>query len=54
MPNLHVLTGAGESPAYPVVRKIVREAQPNDYRWSAIILGIVKSKPFQMIQTRGA
>ena len=39
---------------YPVVRKIVREAQPNDYRWSAIILGIVKSKPFQMIQTRGA
>ena len=22
MPNLHVLTGAGESPAYPVVRKI--------------------------------
>jgi hypothetical protein len=39
---------------YPVVRRIVREAQPNDYRWSAIILGIVKSKPFQMIQTRGA
>ncbi len=38
----------------PVVRKIVREAQPSDYRWSAIILGIVKSKPFQMIQTRGA
>src|SRR6266849_11140252 len=22
MPNLHVLTGAGESPAYPIVRKI--------------------------------
>ena len=22
MPNIHVLTGAGESPAYPVVRKI--------------------------------
>jgi hypothetical protein len=39
---------------YPVVRKIVREAQPSDYRWSAIILGIVKSKPFQMIQSRGA
>jgi uncharacterized membrane protein len=22
MPNIHVLTGAGERPAYPVVRKI--------------------------------
>jgi uncharacterized membrane protein len=22
MPNIHVLTGAGESPAYPIVRKI--------------------------------
>src|SRR6202521_1934616 len=22
MPNLHVLTGAGESPAYPIIRKI--------------------------------
>jgi hypothetical protein len=38
----------------PVIRKIVRQAAPVDYRWSAIILGIVKSKPFQMIQTRGA
>src|SRR5579871_508345 len=38
----------------PVVRKIAREAAANNYRWSAIILGIVKSKPFQMIQTRGA
>jgi hypothetical protein len=38
----------------PVIRKIVREAASGDYRWSAIILGIVKSKPFQMIQTRGA
>jgi hypothetical protein len=38
----------------PVVRKIAREAAANKHRWSAIILGIVKSKPFQMIQTRGA
>jgi hypothetical protein len=38
----------------PVIRKIVREAASGDYRWSSIILGIVKSKPFQMIQTRGA
>jgi hypothetical protein len=38
----------------PVIRKIVRDAASDDQRWSAIILGIVKSKPFQMIQTRGA
>ncbi len=37
----------------PVIRKIVRDATPDDQRWSSIILGIVKSKPFQMIQTRG-
>jgi hypothetical protein len=38
----------------PVVRKIAREAAANNHRWSAIIFGIVKSKPFQMIQARGA
>jgi hypothetical protein len=38
----------------PVIRRIVREAAPGDYRWSAIILGIINSKSFQMIQTRGA
>jgi hypothetical protein len=38
----------------PVIRKIVREASPNDHRWSSIILGIIKSKPFQMTQARGA
>jgi hypothetical protein len=37
----------------PVIRKIVRESASGDYHWSSIILGIVKSKPFQMIQTRG-
>ncbi len=30
------------------VRKIVREAAGNDYRWSAIVLGIVKSPSFKM------
>jgi mono/diheme cytochrome c family protein len=30
------------------VRAIVREARPRDYRVSSIILGIVKSTPFQM------
>jgi len=32
----------------PAIRKIMREAAPSDYRWSALILGIVKSQPFQM------
>ena len=32
----------------PAVRKILREAQPDGYRFSSLILGIVKSVPFQM------
>ena len=36
----------------PAVRKIMREAAPGDYRWSSLILGIVKSGPFQMRRTR--
>ena len=36
----------------PAVRKIVREAAANDYRWSSIVLGIVKSNPFQMRRSR--
>jgi mono/diheme cytochrome c family protein len=32
----------------PAVRRIVRDAARQDYRWSAIILGIVQSTPFQM------
>ena len=31
----------------PTVRAVVREAAANDYRWSAIVLGIVRSAPFQ-------
>jgi len=38
----------------PVIRKIVRETASDDYRWSSIILHIVNSKPFLMIQARGA
>ncbi len=36
----------------PAIRKILREAAPSDYRWSAIIGGIVKSDPFQMRMSR--
>jgi mono/diheme cytochrome c family protein len=32
----------------PAVRQIVRDAAANEYRWSAIILGIVKSPTFLM------
>ena len=32
----------------PAVRKVVRAAAADDYRWSAAILAIVKSAPFQM------
>jgi hypothetical protein len=32
----------------PVIRSILREAAPNNYRWSSVILGIVKSAPFEM------
>ena len=32
----------------PSVRKIARDSASADYRWSALILGIVKSTPFQM------
>ena len=32
----------------PVIRSIVRDAEANDYQFSSIVLGIVKSAPFQM------
>ena len=32
----------------PVVRSIIRDAAPTNYRLSSLIVGIVKSKPFQM------
>ena len=35
----------------PTVRQVVRESASDDYRWSSIILGIVKSTPFQMRRT---
>jgi hypothetical protein len=32
----------------PAIRGIVRSAAAGDYRWSSVVLGIVKSAPFQM------
>ncbi len=33
---------------FPTVRTIARDAASTDYRWSSIILGIVKSTPFRL------
>ena len=38
----------------PTVRQIVREMAQDDYRWSALVLGIVNSKPFQMRRVSGS
>ena len=32
----------------PAVRQIVRDAAASDYRWSSLVMGIVKSPAFQM------
>ena len=36
----------------PAIRAIMRNAAADDYRWSSMILAIVKSTPFQMRQTK--
>jgi hypothetical protein len=36
----------------PAIRAIVRDARPENYRMSSVILGIVNSKPFQMRTSR--
>jgi len=32
----------------PVIRSIVREAEKNNDKFSSLLLGVVKSAPFQM------
>jgi mono/diheme cytochrome c family protein len=48
----HLMTyalGRGvETRDMPAVRAALKSAAPSDYRWSSLILGIVKSTPFQM------
>ena len=36
----------------PAVRKIVQDSRNRDYRFSSIVLGIVRSTPFQMKETK--
>jgi hypothetical protein len=33
-----------------VVRSVLRQAKPQDYRFSSLVLGIVNSDPFQSIR----
>ena len=41
--------GRGVEPTdMPAIRKIIRNAASNDYRWSSLIMGVVTSVPFQM------
>jgi hypothetical protein len=43
--------GIGRNVQYfdaPAVRKIVREAAANDYKFESLVLGVAKSAPFQM------
>jgi hypothetical protein len=42
--------GLGRTVQYydlPTVRKIVRQAAQNDFRFSSLVLGVVQSDPFQ-------
>ena len=41
-----------ESYDAPAMRGVVRQARANDFRFSAVILGIVNSLPFQMRRTQ--
>jgi hypothetical protein len=38
----------------PVVREIAREASRTDYKFSSVVLGIVRSTPFQMRRVQEA
>jgi hypothetical protein len=40
-----------ESSDAPAIRKIVRDAQANNYRFSSVILGVINSTPFTMRRT---
>ena len=37
---------------YPIIRRIVRDTAPGNYKWSALVVAIAKSAPFQMRRSR--
>jgi hypothetical protein len=38
----------------PTIRAILRESSKNDYKFSSILMGVIKSAPFQMKVKRAA
>jgi hypothetical protein len=48
---IYALGRGVDVPDMPAVRRVVRDAKTQDYRFSSIVLGIVKSVPFQMRAT---
>ncbi|MEE2777409.1 MAG: DUF1592 domain-containing protein, partial [Acidobacteriota bacterium] len=44
----YALGRAAETADRPVVRSLLRDAEGDGYRWSSIIVGIVRSEPFRM------
>jgi len=51
---IYALGRGVEAQDMPAVRAIIRDAAANDYRFSAMVLGIVRSVPFRMRLTPGA
>jgi hypothetical protein len=46
-----MIYGLGRGTEYfdmPLIRSIVRDAAKNNYKFSSLVLGVVKSEPFQM------
>jgi hypothetical protein len=43
-----------EAPDFPAIRQITRQSAAGSYRWSSLIMGIVKSTPFTMSTARTA
>jgi hypothetical protein len=37
----------------PAIRAVVRDAARDDYKFSALVVGVMKSAPFQMRQAQG-
>jgi hypothetical protein len=52
-----LMYGLGRNVQYfdqPVVRSIVRESARSNYTFASLVLGVVKSAPFQMRETQPA
>jgi len=48
-----MIYGLGRGTEYfdmPLVRSIVHDAEKTNYKFSSLVLGVVKSEPFQMNQ----